>query len=319
MRRTWWQRLPLFMPDDGAASGAAGQAQGNHGQAQQNQQDGQQQGAQGNQSGAAAEGLGNAAAAAQGAQAQQQVKARPEWLGEKYWDATKGEAKVEDLAKAEAAWRAQISRGDHKPPADPSGYKFDFANHADPDIKAAAAAIIVPGEDGSPDPIMKAVQERAHKEGVSQAQLQGIVETFLKGQAPLIPAPFDEKAEMGKLGQNGPALLKTLNDYADQQIKTGRWDENDLGRFRNYLYDAEDAKFLQKVLFDAGLIPEVKIAAMQQAASTPDASQLDAELADINARAAKGENVQALFEANLAKREKLFGKEAQRSWPPPAA
>jgi hypothetical protein len=250
-------------------------------------------------------------------------KQRPEWLGEKYWDATKGEPKLEDLAKAEAAWRAQISRGDHKPPADPSGYKFDFANHADPDIKAAAAAIILPvlNDDGttSPDPVVTAVTEAAHKSGVSQAQLSSIFDAFLKAQAPLIPAPFDEKAEMGKLGQNGPALLKTLNDYADQQIKTGRWDENDLGRFRNYLYDAEDAKFLQKVLFDAGLIPEVKVAAMQQAASTPDASQLDAELADINARAAKGENVQALFEANLAKREKLFGKEAQRSWPPPAA
>lgn len=248
-------------------------------------------------------------------------KARPEWLGEKYWDATKGEAKLEDLAKAEAAWRAQISRGDHKPPATPADYKLDFAAHADPDIKAAAAALIAPGEDGSPDPIMKAVQERAHKDGVSQAQLQGIVESFLKGQAALLPAPFDEKAEMGKLGQNGPALLKGLNDFAAEQMKHGKWDEADGQRWRDYLYNADDAKFLYKLLFDAGRVPEIKVQAMTTAAATPDASQLDQELAEITTKRRAGQmtdaQAQAAFEANQEKRKKLYGAEATRSWPPP--
>jgi len=248
----------------------------------------------------------------------QAPKVRPEWLGEKYWDAAKGEAKVEELAKAEAAWRAQISRADHKPPEKADGYKLDFANHTDPDIKAAAAALIVPGEDGSPDPIMKAVQEAAHKTGVSQAGLQAITEAFLKGQAALLPQPFDEKAEMAKLGQNGPALIKTLQDYADQQAKTGRWDESELQRFRNYLYDADDAKFLYKFLFDTGQVPEIKVAAIQHAAATPDAAALDQELAEISAKKAKGEiteaQAQQMFEANLAKREKVFGKEPARSF-----
>jgi hypothetical protein len=250
-------------------------------------------------------------------------KTRPEWLGEKYWDATKGEAKLEDLAKAEAAWRAQISRADHKPPATAADYKLDFASHTDPDIKAAAAALIVPGEDGSPDPIMKAVQEAAHKTGVSQAGLQAITEAFLKGQAALLPEPFDEKAEMAKLGQNGPALVKTLQDYAAQQLQTGRWDDADAERFRNYLFDAGDAQFLYKFLFDTGQVPEVKIAALSQAASTPDAATLDAEQAAIGTDLAAGKITEAQanqrFAENLAKREKLYGKEAQRSWPPPAA
>jgi hypothetical protein len=45
---------------------------------------------------------------------------------------------------------------------------------------------------------------------------------------------------------------------------------------------------------------------------------LDKELSDLQARAAKGENVQAAFDANLAKREKLLGDQPQRSWPIPA-
>ena len=234
-----------------------------------------------------------------------------------------GEDKVEELAKAEAAWRAQISRADHKPPEKADGYKLDFANHADPDIKAAAAALIAPGEDGSPDPIMKAVQEAAHKNGVSQAGLQAITEAFLKGQAPLIPPPFDEKAEMGKLGQNGPALIKTLQEYAAQQLKTGRWDDADAQRFRDYLYSADDAQFLYKFLFDTGQVPEIKIAAMQHAASTPDAATLNAELTSIMDRKAKGEineaQAQAAYDAVQEKLKKLYGNEPARSWPPPAA
>lgn len=245
-------------------------------------------------------------------------KARPEWLGEKYWDAAKGEAKLEDLAKAEAAWRAQISRADHKPPASPEGYKLDFANHADPDIKTAAAAFIQPGEDGSPDPVMKAVQEAAHKAGVSQAGLQTVVEAFLKGQSALLPAPFDQAAEMQKLGQNGPALLKGLNDYAADQVKMGRWDDGDLARFKNYMYDAGDAQFLYKFLFDTGQVPEIKTQAMQTAAATPDAAALDLELQEIETKKQKGEitdaQAQQMFEANLAKREKLYGKEPTRSF-----
>jgi hypothetical protein len=245
-------------------------------------------------------------------------KARPEWLGEKYWDATKGEPKVEELAKAEAAWRAQISRADHKPPATAADYKLDFANHADPDIKAAAAAMIVAGEDGSPDPIMKAVQEAAHKTGVSQAGLAAITEAFLKGQAALLPEPFDEAREMAKLGQNGPALVKTLQDYAAQQLKTGRWDDADAQRFRDYLYNADDAQFLYKFLFDTGQVPEIKIAAMSHAASTPDAAALDAEVHQLMDKKAKGEITEAQYqsgmEANVAKREKLYGKEPTRSF-----
>lgn len=223
------------------------------------------------------------------------------------------------MAKAVTDLRSQISRGDHKPPATPAEYKLDFANHTDPDVKAAAAAFITPGEDGSPDPVMKAVQEAAHKEGVSQAGLAAIAAAFFKGQAAFLPAPFDQQAEMTKLGSNGPAMLKTLQDYADQQAKHGKWDESEVNRFRNYLYDAGDAQFLYKFLFDTGQVPEIKVAAMSQANGTEDAATLDAELKDIQARANKGENVQPLFEAHLAKREKLFGKDSQRSWPPPAA
>lgn len=246
-------------------------------------------------------------------------KTRPDWLGEKFWDATKGEPKVEDLAKAEAAWRAQISRGDHKPPATAADYKLDFSAHTDPEIKAAAAALIVPTEDGKPDPVMVAVQEAAHKAGVSQAGLQAVVETFLKAQASLLPPAFDEKAEMAKLGQHGPALVKNLQDFAAQELAHGKWTDDDAQRFRNYLYDAGDAMFLQKLLHDAGRIPEIQVAHLTQQLSTEDASTLDRELADIQARAKKGENVDALFQANLDKRAKLLGKDPQRSWPPPAA
>lgn len=246
------------------------------------------------------------------------VKDRPAWLPETFYDPKTGEVKVEALAQNAADLKAKLSTGTHKPPATAEGYAIDFSKEADPGVKAAAAAIIVTGEDGSPDPVLAAVQADCFKEGVSVHAFNTVLRSYLKNLAPTLPPPMDEQAELAKLGHMGPAMLKNLNTFADEQLKHGKWTDGERQKFRDYLYDAEDARFLQKLLFDAGLVPEIQVAHLQQQSATEDMITLDKELSDLQARAAKGENVQAAFDANLAKREKLLGDQPQRSWPIPA-
>lgn len=250
------------------------------------------------------------------------LKERPAWLGETFYDPKTGEVKVEALAQNAADLKAKLSSGTHKPPADANGYTIDFTKETDPDIKAAAAALIVPTEDGKPDPVLSAVQADALKEGVSVHAFNTVLKSYLKHVATTLPEPFDEAKEMAKLGQNGPAMVNTLNDWAAQQVKTGKWDEADLALWKTYNYKAEDSRFLYKMLFDAGLVPEIKVAAMTHAASTPDAATLDAEVHELMDKKAKGQITDAQYqqamEANAAKREKLYGKDPTRSWPPAA-
>lgn len=164
------------------------------------------------------------------------------------------------------------------------------------------------------------VQARAHKEGVSQAGLYGVMEEFFAANAELglIPEPLDGQAELGKLGQNGPALVKALQDYREMKLKTGQWDDAQAEMFSQWMCDSEGAKFVYNFLFESGQVPEIKTAFINHQAATPDASALDQELAEIDAKKAKGEitsaQAQAMFEANLAKREKLYGKEPTRSF-----
>jgi hypothetical protein len=252
-----------------------------------------------------------AAAPAPDAAGKLTFKDRPAWLPEKFHDPKTGEVKVEDLAKNFEHFRTLAAKN-NKAPDTPDGYKLELAD--DPDVKAAAEAIGLKDD----DPIWKGVREEAHAEGVSQAALNKIVNRYLKEQAGAMPAQIDPQAELKKLGQHGPAIVKRNFEFGEQMLKSGQMTQEEVDVLRAMQYDATGMKVISKLLEFTGAVPEIQIAAAQQAASSGDMATLDRELADIQARGARGENVQADFEANLAKRAKLAGTEQTRSWPPPS-
>ena len=145
--------------------------------------------------------------------------ARPEWLPEQFWDAEKG-ANLEALAKSQRDLRAQISRGDHKPPEKPDAYAL-------PAIEGVKVEDLVPAD----NPLWQAVRTEAHKAGVTQAQLNAVLSPYLAGLAEHAKAndPAAREAaqaatltaELAKLGPNGPALVRDIGGQIKGMVTRG--------------------------------------------------------------------------------------------------
>jgi hypothetical protein len=140
--------------------------------------------------------------------------ARPEGLADAFWDAEKGEVRLPELIKSQADLRRTVSRGEHKPPATPEEYKL-------PTGEGIPADLMKPD-----DPLWKATTAAAHARGFSQADLEALAAPFLttlaeltKDARPVDPAAAKAAAEqalaaeMDKLGQQGPAMVKGIDTW----------------------------------------------------------------------------------------------------------
>lgn len=151
--------------------------------------------------------------------------ARPDGLADAFWDADKGEVRLAELIKSQADLRRTVSRGEHKPPSSPEEYKL-------PASDTIPADLIKPD-----DPLWKATTAAAHARGFSQADLEALATPFLTTLAELTKdaravTPEQAKAaqeqamqaEMGKLGQQGPAMIRGvytwLKGLAAKQVIT---------------------------------------------------------------------------------------------------
>jgi hypothetical protein len=154
--------------------------------------------------------------ATEGAQKPAEAKpsARPDGLADAFWDADKGEVRLAELIKSQTDLRRTVSRGEHKPPATPEDYKLPAGDGIPPDLMKPD------------DPLWKATTAAAHARGFSQADLEALAAPFLstlaeltKDARPVDPAAAKAAqeqalaAEMGKLGQQGPAMVKGVDTW----------------------------------------------------------------------------------------------------------
>lgn len=167
--------------------------------------------------------------------------ARPEFIPEKFWDATAGAPRVEDLAKsygkleaerpklketltAEIKTALETERLKARPEK-PEGYKVALP---DGDAAKAYADIVIldkqPGADFQPEagkvyavlkadsPLLKGAAALAHKYGVPQAEFSGIVAELARevGFRPITQEQAAEarKAIYAQLGEQGEARVK---------------------------------------------------------------------------------------------------------------
>jgi hypothetical protein len=188
---------------NGAGAGAGGGTGGAGGQ-----------GGEGGGSGAAGgdAGAGNNS----GGSGNSGAKTRPDFLPEQFWDAEKGEARVESLAKSWADTRAALKNKGGEAPKTPEEYQF-----------RAPEGVTVDKD----DPGLKFFRAAAHKAGISNEAFNIAAGEFLKQahESGLLEPikPVDAAAEMKKLGEAGDAMVRAVTAWGLQMKENGIWTDED--------------------------------------------------------------------------------------------
>lgn len=140
---------------------------------------------------------------------------RPDWLPENFWNADKGEANYESMAKSWSDMRKLVSTGKHKPP---EGGKYDTS---------------VLGDDAANNPLSDTVLDWAKEHGVSQASFDDLV-TKLKSKTSEIQgaSAIDTQAELKALGPNANAVVDGMVNWARSLVNKGVWGADDFEEFK---------------------------------------------------------------------------------------
>jgi hypothetical protein len=155
---------------------------------------------------------------------------RPEWLPENFWDADKGEAKYEAMAKSWGDLRKTISQGKHKAPAEG---KYDTSAW---------------GDGAEENPMAQTLVGWAKEQGLSQAQFDDLVGK-LKTQASEVMQGdmIDPAEEMKQLGPNANAVVDGMVNWARGLVQKGIWGADDFEEFKVMGGTAKGLKALMKV------------------------------------------------------------------------
>lgn len=174
---------------------------------------------------------------------------RPEQIPEQFWDADKGEIKVESVLESYKELRAKMDTGKHKAP---ENGKYDFENFTK-EMKEDEQ------QEFNNDPLLQGFLEVAKEEGLSQAAVEktvGLVHIARKDAQE--QAAENKKTEIERLGHNGDKVIASVNAWLTkfQTSKVITADElAALGRFSD---SAELVTGLNKIMrssYEPGIPP----------------------------------------------------------------
>lgn len=140
---------------------------------------------------------------------------RPEFVPEQFYDEKGKTINLEAAFKSLSDTRQELKKlkGDPKAgtvPKDANGYQYTPPK----DLPAHIASD--PNDDS-----IKLLRNIAFKAQLTQDQFNTLTEDYLRGSAELLPAPPDEKAELAKLGANGPKLVETVVGWGKGMVASG--------------------------------------------------------------------------------------------------
>ena len=181
---------------------------------------------------AASDAAAAAAAAKAAAGGMGEKPARPDTVPEQFWDAEKGQPRIDSLAKSWAdtnkALRELQGKQGLKPPEKAEDYKFELPK----DMK-------LPVEIKADDPALNAFRQVAHKMGMSQDQFQAGVSAMLEATKDFMPAAVDMAAEMKTLGPNGDAMIGAVHAWGKNLVDSGLWSQ---AEFEEVIYMGSTAQ-----------------------------------------------------------------------------
>lgn len=199
---------------------------------------------------------------------------RPDYIPENFWDAEKGEPRIEQMARTVAELRAKISRGEQKAPKAPEDYKL-------PTVEGLAAEAVKPD-----DPLWTDVRKAAHEMGLSQAQLEALAKPYLarmaeamqQQQADASPEVVQQRyaEEVKRLGPEGPALLRDVKGWMGGLVQRGILTAEEAGALRG-VGNADGVRALAKLRQLSGEQPIPVTAVEDGKGSLQDAQRMMTE------------------------------------------
>lgn len=132
---------------------------------------------------------------------------KPEWAEEKFWDAATGKVNAEAIAKSYTDLRAEFNNKNNDKPGEAAG---DYLSEEFMAQEGMA--------DMKDDALFNTAFEMAQKHGMGIKQAQGFIGDIMGEIASLngeAAAPVDMKAELGKLGKNGPQVVTGIKTWVD--------------------------------------------------------------------------------------------------------
>jgi hypothetical protein len=195
---------------------------------------------------------------------------RPADVPEQFWDPEKGAIRTDAVMKSWRDLRAKVSKGIETPPEKPDAY-------VPPKVEGLPEGAI----GGEKDSLWPAIQQAAHKAGISQKQLDAVATPLLAAVAEQMKqaAGGDPEAEaeaareaaqeeLGKLGPNGAAFVRDVGQWLKGMQAKGIFTGDELQALRG-VSTAAGMRALGKLRELAGEKP-IPVDAMQPEAATID-------------------------------------------------
>lgn len=163
---------------------------------------------------------------------------RPEFIPEKFWDAEKGEPRLESMAKAYGDLEKKLgSKGKA-----PDEYKVEISD----DLKS-----IFHEENADKDPMLAWFKDYAKANNFTQEQFNEALEGFGKSATEFLKesaiSPPDPKEELGKLGKNGQAIVDNQVEFLSGLFKRGELNEDQMQEILILTETAAGVKALQAI------------------------------------------------------------------------
>lgn len=228
-------------------------------------------------------------------------KDKPDWLASNFYDKKTGEVKVEELAKSQRDLREKLSRGEHKPPESPDGYKFEIPD----DLKDIADRALITDQETldylgvEQDPLVDWFQHWCHDRGLSQEDFQTGVHGFLQGARDWMPEPPDPVKEIKALGPKGQAIINNNEQFRNHLQEKGILTQKEAERVDIWMQTAADVSAFNKIRQWYG---EAEIPYQAPAASGAKSREdLRAEMAKVTS--------QAEYDRLMKEYERTYGDE----------
>lgn len=171
---------------------------------------------------------------------EKKVAERPDFIKEKFWDAEKGEPRLDAMAKAYDDLEKKLGSTAKAP----DEYKIEIGE----DLKG-----IFHEENAEKDPLLNWFKGYAKENNFSQEQFNDALNGFGKSATDFlqgdgaIPAAPDPKEEREKLGKNAGAIIQDQTRFLEQMFKQGHVNEEQMGEILILTETAAGLQALQAV------------------------------------------------------------------------